>query len=262
MKTHFQNHVVSKAKNGFALVVTLSLMILLTVIAVGLLSLSSISLRVSRASTDDATARSNARMALMLALGDLQKYAGLDTRVTARADILDETNPPVVGVWKSWEGTNHESTGRPVSPGDYKKTKDGKFLGWLTSGNPAAVPSSGSPPSTLKTGDSVTLLGAASVGDGADPSNVQIHLSPSHINVNNRRGAFAWWVSGENQKARLPKPYQPDEDKAARWAISQKSHLAVDPKPFGMERLLDDPTPADLAITLKQSDLIVAGSAK
>jgi hypothetical protein len=114
----------------------------------------------------------------------------------------------------------------------------------------------------LKTGDSVTLLGAASVGDGADPSNVQIHLSPSHINVNNRRGAFAWWVSGENQKARLPKPYQPDEDKAARWAISQKSHLAVDPKPFGMERLLDDPTPADLAITLKQSDLIVAGSAK
>ncbi len=262
MNTSSKNHKVPKFENGFALVVTLSLMILLTVIAVGLLSLSSISLRASGASLDNATARSNARMALMLAIGDLQKYAGLDTRVTARADILDENNPPVVGVWKSWEGTDHEPSGRPISPGNYKTSKEGRFLAWLTSGNPATVPSSNTPPSTVKTGASVTLLGAASVGDGADPTKVQIHLLPSQINVNDRRGAFAWWVSGENQKARLPKPYKPEDEKAARWSISQKSHSVVDPKPFGLESLLTDSKPAELAITLKQSDLIVAGAAK
>jgi Tfp pilus assembly protein PilX len=59
---------------GFALIVTLSLMILLTVIAVGLLTLSSISLRASSSGAAMAEARQNARMALMLAIagGDLK----------------------------------------------------------------------------------------------------------------------------------------------------------------------------------------------
>ena len=78
------------------MVTTLTLMILLTVLAVGLLSLSAISLRTSSQSADEQAARANARMALMLALGDLQKHAGADTRVTARADILDEAHPPVL----------------------------------------------------------------------------------------------------------------------------------------------------------------------
>ena len=192
MNTHSHYHAVSKTKNGFALVVTLSLMILLTVIAVGLLSLSSITLRASGNSSDSAAARANARMAMMLALGDLQKHAGLDTRVTARADILDVENPPVVGVWKSWEGSNHDkTTGRPVSPGDYTQTKKNRFLGWLTSGNPAVMPDSSSPPATSKEPDSVTLLGVAAVGAGADRTRLQIHLPPSKINASNRRGAFA-----------------------------------------------------------------------
>jgi hypothetical protein len=121
------------AKRGFALVVTLTLMILLTVLAVGLLSLSAISLRTSSQSADEQAARANARMALMLALGDLQKHAGADTRVTARADILDEDHPPVLGVWKSWQGDDRDDKGRPVSPGNYRQAKEQRFLGWLTS---------------------------------------------------------------------------------------------------------------------------------
>lgn len=74
--------------SGFTLVVTLALMILLTVIAVGLLTLSSIALRSSGQGEAAAIARSNARMALMLAIGDLQKLTGPDQRVTAPASIL------------------------------------------------------------------------------------------------------------------------------------------------------------------------------
>lgn len=88
----------NRTNRGFALVATLSLMILLTVIAVGLLTLSSISLRSSSQGSSMATARANARLALMLALGDIQAKTGPDTRITARADILDGNNPPVVGV--------------------------------------------------------------------------------------------------------------------------------------------------------------------
>jgi Tfp pilus assembly protein PilX len=83
-----------RRSRGFALIVTLSLMILLTVIAVGLLSLSSISLRASSQSSDMNVARGNARMALILAIGELQKTAGIDTRVTARADLVAANTAP------------------------------------------------------------------------------------------------------------------------------------------------------------------------
>ena len=69
--------------HGFALVVTLSLMILLTLIAVGFLSLSAVSMRTSAHAKAEADARANARMALMFAIGELQSLAGQDVRVTA-----------------------------------------------------------------------------------------------------------------------------------------------------------------------------------
>ncbi|MEO5714249.1 MAG: hypothetical protein ABIT37_12250 [Luteolibacter sp.] len=247
-------------KAGFALIVTLSLMILVTVVAVGLLSLSSISLRASSQSSDMLAARSNARLAMMLAIGDLQKFAGPDTRITARADVLDEKNPPVTGVWKSWEGTDHQLTGaapgRPVSPGNYQTKKQERFLSWLVSGEPSAGTTL---PNTAKgdsqSGAKAILLGDRSVGTGAAREKLQIHLKPTLIAGNTHSGGFAWWVSGENQKARLPKPYDPTDDGAARWSVLAKSHAIADTKPFRMEGLLTDPSPALKGISLKQSDI-------
>lgn len=119
-------------KDGFALVVTLSLMILLTVIAVGLLSLSAISLRSSSQGLAQAQAQNNARMALMFAIGELQKNAGQDTRITAPANIVDPNSPMLTGVWKSWEGSDHEANGSPVAPSyDSKKQPEsggGRFM--------------------------------------------------------------------------------------------------------------------------------------
>lgn len=74
-------------KRGFVLVVTLSLMILLTVIAVGLLSLSSISLRSSRVSSAQMIARANAKLAMMIAIGELQKQTSPDQRVTFTSEV-------------------------------------------------------------------------------------------------------------------------------------------------------------------------------
>lgn len=201
-----------------------------------------------------ATAKANARMALMLAIGDLQRQTGPDTRVTARADVLDARNPPVLGAWKSWEGTDHETTGpfagRPISPGDYTAKKQARFLAWLVSGDSTTLPST-SPAKTK-----ATLVGVGSVGTGADREKFQVHLLPSEISVAGKRGAFAWWVGGENQKARIPKPYLPTNDTVAGWSVQSKSHSVADTKPFRMDKLLDDATPAAKAITLHQTDLI------
>ena len=251
-------------ERGFALVVTLSLMILLTLIAVGLLGLSSISLRGASQAAAQAEARANARLALMLAIGELQKHAGPDTRVSAPAEIVDKDSPPLTGVWRSWEGTDHETSGsfagRPVTP-DYsakkKASAGGRFLTWLVSGSETtALPDS---PSSLAhkapTGKSVPLLSGGTLAKGNDR---EVHVVPAPVRGT---GALAWWVNGENQKARLPYPYEPDEDSAARWSVIAKSHAVADPKPFGLDSLLDDPSPSAKAITLGTADIFAKAGA-
>src|SRR5687768_12598003 len=74
---------------GFALVVVLLLMVILTVVAVGLLGISSISLRSTDQLRVRSEARANARIALMLALGQLQLEMGPDRRISTPAGILD-----------------------------------------------------------------------------------------------------------------------------------------------------------------------------
>ena len=235
---------------GFALIISLSLMVLLMVLVTGLLGLSSISLRSGGRDIYAAEARSNARMALTLAIGELQKQTGADTRVTARADILGTNRPPVLGSWKSWEGTDHDTKGRPVSPGNYASKKEARFVGWLMSGDTKTLPD------TKERNGSVPLVGPRTVGEGDGRQDLQIHLQPQLISTSDGDGGFAWWIGGENQKARLPKPHEPSEDNAARWSVLAKSHAVADPTPLRMEKLLDDASPAERAISLMQGDLV------
>lgn len=119
---------------GFALIVTLSLMVLLILLAIGLLTLSSISLRAASQGDAMATARANARLALMVALGELQTHAGPDTRITATGSIMDSAAPSkahLTGVWDSWR----IQPGSLPSVSDYQKGsgKEQKFRKWLVS---------------------------------------------------------------------------------------------------------------------------------
>ena len=245
---------------GFALVITLSLMILLTIIAVGLLTLSTITMRTSAASEAISRARANARVSLQLAIGDLQRQAGIDTLVTARADILDKDNPPVLGVWKTWQGDDHETSGtfagRPVAPGDYKSAKKQRFVAWLTSTNtldPVTLPD------TSPAANKATVIGTGTLGNQPDRDNLQVHLSPTLVGADMQQGALAWWIGGENQKARVPRPIPPEPaTSAARWAELAKAHPVADPKPFRLDRVLDDPTITDKLITLGQTDIIAS----
>lgn len=182
---------------GFALVVTLSLMILLTVIAVGLLSLSSISLRSSSQGNAMATAKANARLALMLAIGELQKNAGPDTRITAPANLVNNSaSSGITGVWKSWRP--------PFSNPNYDSAKAGSnFLGYLMS-NPD--PGATADPQTLPSSSSgkQQLVGNKSVGTG----NTSAEISAPLVNVKagnagNSNGAFSYVTLDEGMKGRI-----------------------------------------------------------
>jgi hypothetical protein len=244
--------------SGFALVATLMLMVLMAIIAIGIMSLSAVSLRSSTRDSAIATAQANARMALMLAIGELQKHAGTDTRITAPADILNPDHPPLTGVWRSWEGSDHQVsgilTGRPIKP-DYdakqkNSTQNGRFLTWLVSGVPSVA--SLSDAATLVSPNSSTgTIPLVTTGSLASGDNRQVHVAPLRV----KDGTYAWWVSGENQKANLPKPYSPENDTASHWADQTRSHAIADPEVFEIESLLTDPLLGHKSFTRNTADL-------
>ena len=189
------------------MVITLSLMILLTVIAVGLLTLSSISLRATSQGEAMATARSNARLALMLALGDLQNVAGTDRAITAPAAIIDKKKPSgITGVWSPWDA------GSSTTPRD-KAARDGKFKQWLVStsdGKPADNPTS-PPQAVFGVPNSVTLLGKGSLGNLDDQ---RIHLATTRVVNGKAISGLAWAVIDESIKSRVDLYQDPKAKKA------------------------------------------------
>ena len=189
------------SKPGFALVVTLSLMILLTILAVGLLTLSSVSLRTASQGEAISIARANARMALLLALGELQKSVGPDQRITARADVIkaNTANPRLTGVWKSWD---IKATAPPAAT-EYEKTaRDAKFQEWLVSGDPLKTQLIDF--ASAATPTSVTLWGKGSLGPAAPAADL---VTATKVLTSSKRGAFAWAVMDEGVKVRINTPY-------------------------------------------------------
>ncbi len=222
---------------GFALVVTLSLMILLTIIAVGLLSLSSIALRASGQADAMATARANARLALMLAIGDLQKNAGPDQRITARADIRTATadgNSRLTGVWSSWD----ISATSPPSPSDYETTeRDKKFLGWLTSSKDGKTTSQINFANTaIPAADAATLWGTGSLGAGAATKDI---VKATKVATSPSKGAYAYAVLDEGVKVRINTPYDEpsssDALKIAQLGSGQRPKVSSIPTLSGLQ---------------------------
>ncbi len=190
MKPRSTQSPVACGKNkGFALVVTLSLMILLTILAIGLLSLSSISLRSSAAQSAQSTARANARMALMIAIGELQKSTGPDQRVTLTSGLTSgagSANP-------SWTGAVDVSPA--TLPPDAKASK----INWLVSGE---VPD---PARILTKSTQLNQGNALRLGTFNTSPTATTELLAPLVNVTqgSNRGRYAWWIGDEGTKARV-----------------------------------------------------------
>ncbi len=207
------------SQKGFALVVTLSLMILLTVIAVGLLTLSSVSLRSSSRDQAGAIARANARMALQLAIGALQKECGPDDRITTTADQLSAdaegsstaaatTRRNWTGVYRSWPET---ATDRP-SP---------TFLSWLVSGAEADIKSKDFAKSGSVSSQMISLVGTGTIGDAKDGEVVASAISCSSGGGKSR---YSWWIGDQGVKGVLSTPApNPATDVAATRSANQSA---------------------------------------
>jgi hypothetical protein len=214
------NHYYYNPRNhGFALVATVSMMVLMTLIAIGMLSLSTIEQRSSGGGSNEAdrTARANARMALMIALGELQKAAGPDQRVSATASILGNANntgyslnggtteyikdTAAVDGKKHWVGVWDTTNYNPKYP-DNKP-----FLRWLVSGSEDAAganlnsltavgdpPNESTPPAP---DDDVAIFEGLNTADTVKVPKVEVATTAGD------KSYYAYWVEDEGVKVDL-----------------------------------------------------------
>ncbi|WPJ94071.1 hypothetical protein SH580_11560 [Coraliomargarita algicola] len=166
----------TQAQGGFALVIALTLMGFVLVLLVTITVLVNVETASSQTALTQLRAQESARLALMMALGDLQRYAGPDQRVTARAEILGnrlvDEDPHWTGVW--------DTTSPTATPH------------WLISGQ------NGSSQTNATLFEIVSSGTVTSSQDFVTVPSTQI-LS-SNNTVSDRVG---WWISGEASKASI-----------------------------------------------------------
>ena len=223
---------------GFALVVTLSLMILLTVVAVGLLTLSSISLRSVSGESAMSEARASARLAMMLAIGDLQKEMGPDTRISTAADQLagsgstPQTNP------RAWTAV-YDAWTTPANPADPDSRPSPAFRRWLVSGTDAQQKALATASSSLTAANSVELVGKGTLGAATTTGLVAVPFLNQKTGTATT-GRLAWWVGDQGVKAAIstPQPEVPGTDRrlvrnglqgAPRNAVQLAKTTALEP---------------------------------
>ena len=219
-RARFRPRARALARRGFALIVTISLMVLLSLLAVGLLGLSSRALSTSSEQAALVEARTNARLALELAIAQLQRTTGPDQRITAPADQRSE---PGDGSSSSAAATRRFWTGAFESWPDTSETRpEPEFLSWLVSGDPTQLDSAALAENEDAGDRFIELVGEGTLGDA-----VEGRVTVPVVELETRFGAparIAWWVGDQGTKAALSSPpIQEDSSIAATRSFTQSA---------------------------------------
>jgi len=202
-------------ERGFALLIVITLLAFIVLLLLALAVFTRVETAVAGNTQRQAQARENALLALNVAVGQLQRYAGPDTRVTATAANfggIDGTRH-YTGVWSS----DPAATATPATP-----------LTWLVSGNeltqadpdPNATPGSIIPAALAVTPDApgtrtVDLIGRNTTGSTTrnadyvvapltDLTAAGVPGLPSATAA--VIGRYAWWVGDQGVKAPVAIP--------------------------------------------------------
>ncbi|MEO8617717.1 MAG: hypothetical protein ABI600_21490 [Luteolibacter sp.] len=240
-------------------------MILLTVVAVGLLTLSSVALRTSSRESDLFVARSNARLGMMMAINQLQGTLGPDQRVTAPADLKfpSAVSPKWVGVYGNQEVADYSQKPSAIPAQPYKPA----LLNWLVSGNETVLFASSkasasfgqitTPPSSIPYNptDAVSLTGTTTVknqkaallvsGGSTNSANsatdtVVAPITAVRDSAGKPRGGYAYWVADEGMKARIDLRDNYRQQTAASDIDAAKSYSFVTSQRSGIEMMRKD----------------------
>ncbi len=168
-----------RRRAGFALILTVVLLALLVLAVHALSVLVRVDAQIVTASLQQTRARQHALLGLQIALGELQRTAGPDDRVTAMAGMV---GVPPQSPLRQWCGVWRPGANAPEA--------------WLTSGaQPGSVPALG--------GDRVVLVGDKTVGNPTDRTD-QEWVEAGLVEIGATGGAvagrYAYWVGDEGAK--------------------------------------------------------------
>jgi Tfp pilus assembly protein PilX len=232
---------VAASSRGFALVITLALLALLVLAVFALSALTKVNSQIAATAGHQTRARQNALVAFNVALGELQKHAGADERITAMAGVTGlaalstNTTRHWCGVWND----------------------TGSFVAWLASG--AITTSSAEIQNGLTR---VALVDAGSVGAAAANSeHVEVGKLPivavdPLTNSTATEGYYAYWVGDEGVKLSAYSPVaelagvslvlgsNPSTSATAKLRSALTNYAGKLPRMISYEQLSLLPTPA------------------
>jgi hypothetical protein len=214
----------AKGRRGFALLITVTLLAFLVLLMVSLAALTRVETSVAANNQQLGQARQNALLAMNVAIGQLQKYAGPDARITARAEITSAaavTNPNLTGVWdaagsgsaaNAWLVSGSETAssaaallGSIPDPSDDTVTADTLFL--VGNQSVAITPSA---PTAMERARRVKVTKQNITAPAGSVPGLDSAATP-------RIGRYAWWVGDQGVKASLALPDRADQVTYAPW---------------------------------------------
>lgn len=240
-----------QSNRGFALLITLTMLAFIVLMLVGLAAYTRVETSVAGNTQRQAQARENALLALNVAVGQLQKYAGVDTAITATAAGFGGRDGTMhyTGVWPS----TYTPPPAPVNPEDPVPVPTPEIpRTWLVSGNEftkpdvseGAEPGATVPDPLVKTpaepGSGLQVLVGARSTATNNTRNARwveaplVNLTATGIpgtsaTTSTVIGRYAWWVGDQGVKAPVAIPdlaggadYAPWDSAELRSRIAQQ----------------------------------------
>ncbi len=217
-----------QSNRGFALLITLTMLAFIVLMLVGLAAYTRVETSVAGNTQRQAQARENALLALTVAVGQLQKYAGVDTAITATAEGFGgrDGTRHYTGVWPS----TYVPPPLPSEPDVPAVAPTPEIpLTWLVSGNEFTKPdtsenaAAGSvvpdplvkTPAQPGTGLAV-LVGSRSTATNSTRNDRWVEAPLVDLTANGVPGTsataptvigrYAWWVGDQGVKAPVAVP--------------------------------------------------------
>jgi hypothetical protein len=242
-----------RASRGFALLITLVLLAFTLLLLVALTALTQVETQLATNHQNLDRARQHALVGLNIAIGQLQKNLGPDTRVTAQGRALTPiaANPWFTGVWTT------ETTGLPA-------------LTWLISGNENRTGADLITPATDLTGpawNTVTLVEALTAEDPtsrvrAPVVELKAENLPGFGPEPRAFGRYAYWIGDESVKAAVTSPdltaritYAPYTTAESRRRLTQQTARDAAPAEFE-PRAVANATRLDRIVSREQIALL------
>lgn len=283
-----------RCPHGFAMVSIVAVSVLLTLLAVGMLQLSTHQIRSTNLDAAQQEARSNARLALTVAIGELQRFLGPDQRVSAEAAILEGgdggldtdtavntvAHPHWLGVWSTRRADGSSFWQRNDLSGGLEdlRVEEGwdageEALSYLVSGNEGGRTVQGASMSTPfgnieegeQASESVELVGAGSIGSTRPEDSVTVPLVEMRAEDDLWTGSYGYWVGDLNARANIATNNQWADRSASTTGsltsmLSQQAEIATLQEESDEERLSLTVRDRDRLASERQLELVTGKS--